>query len=48
MGFQGEEGPEGVRRAYPPETLQRLAQVKHQYDPGNVFRLNLSVSPDLN
>jgi hypothetical protein len=46
VGFQGEEGPEGLRRAYPPMTLERLAQVKHQYDPDNLFRLNLNVPPD--
>ena len=34
---------EGVRRAYPPATLKRLAEVKRQYDPDNLFRLNLNV-----
>jgi FAD/FMN-containing dehydrogenase len=45
VGFVGDEGDEGVRRAYPPATLERLAEVKRQYDPDNVFRLNVNVSP---
>ena len=47
VGFVGDEGEEGVRRAYPPATLERLARVKRRYDPDNLFRLNLNVSPDL-
>ena len=47
VGFIGEEGEAGVRRAYPPATLQRLAQVKRRYDPDNVFHLNLNVAPDM-
>jgi FAD/FMN-containing dehydrogenase len=45
VGFLGDEGEEGVRRAYPPATLERLAEVKRQYDPDNLFRLNVNVSP---
>jgi FAD/FMN-containing dehydrogenase len=33
------------RRAYPPATLERLAEVKRRYDPDNVFRLNVNVTP---
>ena len=47
VGFIGEEGEEGVRRAYPPATLKRLAQVKRRYDPDNLFHLNLNVAPDM-
>jgi FAD/FMN-containing dehydrogenase len=46
VGFVGDEGEEGVRRAYPPATLERLARVKRQYDPDNLFRLNLNVRAD--
>jgi FAD/FMN-containing dehydrogenase len=45
VGFLGDEGEDGARRAYPPATLERLAQVKRRYDPGNLFRLNLNVPP---
>jgi FAD/FMN-containing dehydrogenase len=45
VGFLGDEGEDGVRRAYPPATLERLAQVKRRYDPDNVFRLNANVPP---
>lgn len=45
VGFLGDDGEEGVRRAYPPATLERLAEVKRQYDPDNLFRLNLNVQP---
>jgi hypothetical protein len=40
-------GQHGLRRAYPPATLERLAEVKRQYDPDNLFRLNLNVPPAL-
>jgi FAD/FMN-containing dehydrogenase len=46
VGFIGEEGEDDVRRAYPPETLNRLAQVKRRYDPDNLFHLNLNVTPN--
>jgi FAD/FMN-containing dehydrogenase len=47
VGFMAEEGEEGVRRAYPPATLERLAQVKGRYDPDNLFHLNVNVAPDM-
>jgi len=47
VGFLGDEGEEGTRRAYPPATLERLAEVKRRYDPDNLFRLNSNVRPDL-
>ena len=34
VGFVGDEGEEGVRRAYPPATLERLARVKRRVRPG--------------
>src|SRR3954452_5609281 len=40
VGFLGDEGGQGVRRAYPRATLERLADVKRSYDPDNLFRLN--------
>jgi FAD/FMN-containing dehydrogenase len=38
-------GNQGVRRAYPPATLDRLAEIKRRYDPDNLFRGNLNVEP---
>ena len=45
VGFLGDEGQQGVRRAYPPATLDRLGQVKRRYDPDDLFRLNENVHP---
>jgi FAD/FMN-containing dehydrogenase len=45
VGFLGDEGEQGVRRAYPPATLDRLDQVKRQYDPDDLFRLNENIRP---
>ena len=45
-GSSATRGTEGLRRAYPPATLERLAEVKRRYDPDNLFRLNLNVPPD--
>lgn len=44
VGFLG-GGADDLGRAYPPETLARLAEVKRRYDPDNLFRLNLNVPP---
>jgi FAD/FMN-containing dehydrogenase len=46
LGFVGDEGEAGVRRAYPYATLQRLTRVKRRYDPDNLFRRNLNVLPE--
>ena len=45
VGFLGDDGDQSVRRAYPPATLERLADVKRRYDPDNLFRHNLNVHP---
>jgi hypothetical protein len=45
VAFVGDEGPDGVRAAYPPATWDRLAAVKRRYDPENVFHLNQNVPP---
>ena len=41
----GDEGADRVREAYPVRTWDRLAQVKRQYEPENVFRLNQNIPP---
>jgi FAD/FMN-containing dehydrogenase len=41
----GDEGLEGVQRAYPPAKLARLQALKDQYDPDNVFHLNQNIPP---
>ena len=45
VGFLGDEGEARVRAAYPGPTWDRLAAVKAQYDPTNLFRLNQNVPP---
>jgi FAD/FMN-containing dehydrogenase len=45
VGFLSDEPEERVREAYPPATWNRLAGVKHAYDPTNLFRLNQNVPP---
>jgi FAD/FMN-containing dehydrogenase len=37
--------PSWAARMYPPATMQRLAAVKRQWDPGNVFCRNHNVAP---
>jgi FAD/FMN-containing dehydrogenase len=44
-GFLAVEGEERVRAAYPGATWDRLAAVKAQYDPDNLFRLNQNIAP---
>jgi FAD/FMN-containing dehydrogenase len=45
VGFLGDEGEGRVRDAYPQSTWQRLSEVKHRYDPTNLFRLNQNIPP---
>jgi FAD/FMN-containing dehydrogenase len=45
VNFVGDEGAERVRDAYPGQTWERLAAIKREYDPENVFRLNQNVPP---
>jgi len=40
-----DEGQAGIRRAYHPSTLARLAGLKDRYDPGNAFHLNHNIRP---
>lgn len=40
-----DEGPAGVRRAYPAEKLARLAALKDTWDPDNAFHLNHNIPP---
>jgi hypothetical protein len=45
VNFINDEGPDRVRDAYPPETWDRLAEIKRRYDPTNLFRRNQNVPP---
>jgi FAD/FMN-containing dehydrogenase len=45
VNFLGDEGDERIRAAYPNETWERLATIKAQYDPTNLFRLNQNIPP---
>jgi FAD/FMN-containing dehydrogenase len=44
VNFMTEEERERVSSAY-GESLQRLREVKRAYDPGDLFRMNQSISP---
>jgi FAD/FMN-containing dehydrogenase len=46
VNFLGDEGEERVRQAYPDRTWSRLAAIKAQYDPTNLFRLNQNIPPE--
>jgi FAD/FMN-containing dehydrogenase len=45
VGFLADEGEGRIQAAYPQATWDRLRQVKAQYDPDNVFRLNQNIPP---
>jgi hypothetical protein len=43
--FLEDEGEARLREAYPVATYARLADVKRQYDPANLFRFNQNIPP---
>ena len=45
VNFVNDEGEAGVRAAYPGATYDRLASIKAQYDPANLFHQNQNVPP---
>jgi hypothetical protein len=45
VNFLSDQGPDGVRAAYPGGTWDRLTAVKSKYDPTNLFRLNQNIPP---
>lgn len=45
VNFLGDEGEMRIRAAYPGGTWERLAAIKHRYDPTNLFRSNQNIPP---
>jgi hypothetical protein len=45
VNFLQNEGEARVREAYQAETFERLARVKAQYDPTNLFNQNQNIKP---
>jgi FAD/FMN-containing dehydrogenase len=45
LNFLGDEGGDRVRQAYGAENYKRLVELKHAYDPTNLFRLNQNIAP---
>lgn len=45
VNFLGDVEETRVRQAYPGTTWDRLREVKHRYDPTNLFRLNQNIPP---
>lgn len=43
--FLADEGAARVGEAYPAATYERLATIKAQYDPENIFRRNQNIAP---
>jgi hypothetical protein len=47
VNFLMEEGEERIRQAYGAKKYDRLKALKRRYHPGNLFRLNQNISPDV-
>jgi FAD/FMN-containing dehydrogenase len=45
LNFQGDEGEDRIVAAFGKDNYERLAEIKAQYDPDNVFRLNQNIKP---
>ena len=46
LNFIGNEGQDRIRAAFGPANYARLAAVKAEYDPANVFRGNQNIAPE--
>ncbi|MDN3022013.1 FAD-binding oxidoreductase [Streptomyces sp. S.PB5] len=46
LNFIGDEGTERVTAGLGPENARRLAAVKREFDPDNVFRFNHNIKPE--
>jgi FAD/FMN-containing dehydrogenase len=44
-GYLEDEGEDRIGAAYPPATYTRLAEIKNQYDPDNLFQQNANIRP---
>jgi FAD/FMN-containing dehydrogenase len=44
LNFIGDEGQDRVRAAY-GDNYDRIAKIKGQYDPANIFRGNQNIEP---
>jgi hypothetical protein len=47
VNFLMEEGEERIRQAYGAKKYDWLKSLKRRYDPGNLFRLNQNIRPDV-
>jgi FAD/FMN-containing dehydrogenase len=45
VNFTGETNAAVVRASYPAEHYRRLVELKNEYDPTNLFRLNQNIAP---
>jgi hypothetical protein len=45
VNFQGTATAEDLAAMYPPATYERLARIKREYDPTNLFSQNLNIAP---
>ncbi|BCY08395.1 LLM class flavin-dependent oxidoreductase [Actinoplanes sp. L3-i22] len=43
LSFDTDQSVATVEAAFPPATLDRLRELKHRYDPGNLFRDNFNI-----
>ena len=45
VNFLSAEGEDRVKEAYSPEAWKRLVNLKKQWDPTNLFRMNQNIKP---
>lgn len=45
LNYVTDEGEDGIRASFGPDNYERLARLKSEFDPHNIFHRNANIRP---